>query len=137
MGANKIEEIIMEHIKIFNLDEYAKQSIRGNIQDSRIEGRVTVPETTKIINSTIRGPCLIGNGCVIENSLIGPYTSIGNGTKISDSTIEYSVIMDYSQIVGVDRLEESLIGKNAKVTRNHNRNGCLKLHVGDYSEVEI
>jgi hypothetical protein len=33
-------------------------------------------------------------------------------------------------------LEESLIGKNAKVTRNH-RNGCLKLHVGDYSEVEI
>ena len=27
LGANKIEEIIMEHIKIFNLDEYAKQHI--------------------------------------------------------------------------------------------------------------
>ena len=27
LGANKIEEIIMEHIKIFNLDEYAKQHV--------------------------------------------------------------------------------------------------------------
>jgi len=44
--------------------------------------------------------------------------------------------LDDAQITGVDRLEESLIGKNAKVTRNH-RTGCLKLHVGDYSEVEI
>jgi glucose-1-phosphate thymidylyltransferase len=78
---------------------------------------------------------VIGEDCVIENSFIGPYTSIGNGTKIIDSTLGYSVILDNSQIIGVDRLEESLVGKNAKVTRNH-KSGCLKLHVGDYSEVE-
>ena len=93
-------------------------------------------ETAKIVNSTVRGPCAIGENCMVQNSHIGPYTSIGNGTKIVDSAIEYSVILENAQIMGVDRLEESLIGKNAKITRN-NKNGCLKLHVGDYSEVEL
>jgi glucose-1-phosphate thymidylyltransferase len=134
LDTGKKDDILTANAKV--LDEYTKQEIKGDIQDSKIEGRVAIPETAKIVNSTIRGPCVIGNGCVIENSFIGPYTSIGNQTTIANSSIEYSVIMEQSQIVGVDRLEESLVGKNAKVTRNQ-RNGCLKLHVGDYSEVEI
>jgi hypothetical protein len=36
----------------------------------------------------------------------------------------------------VERLEDSLIGKNARVARNQ-RNRTIKLHVGDYSEVEV
>ncbi len=31
----------------------------------------------KIINSTMRGPCVIGKNVLIENSFIGPYTSVG------------------------------------------------------------
>ena len=53
-----------------------------------------------------------------------------------NSSIQYSVILENAQIIGIERLEESLIGKKAKVTRNH-RTGCLKLHIGDYSEVEL
>ena len=97
---------------------------------------MAIRKSAKVVNSVLRGPCIIGDNCTIENSFIGPYTSIGNGTKIIDSSLEYSVILENAQINGIDRLEESLIGKNAKVTRNH-RNGCLKLHVGDYSEVEM
>jgi len=134
LDTGKKDDILTANAKI--LDEYTKREIKGVVQESKIEGRVTIQENAKLVNSTIRGPCVIGSDCVIENSFIGPYTSIGNGTKISDSAIEYSVILENAQITGVDRLEESLIGKNAKVTRNH-RTGCLKLHIGDYSEVEI
>lgn len=134
LDTGKKDDILVANAKI--LDEYTKREIQGVVQESKIEGRVTIQENAKVVNSTIRGPCVIGEDCVVENSLIGPYTSIGNGTKIGDSSIEYCVILENAQITGVDRLEESLIGKNAKVTRNH-RKGCLKLNVGDYSEVEI
>jgi len=134
LDTGKKDDILTANAKI--LDEYTKREVQGTVQESKIEGRVTIQENAKVVNSTIRGPCVIGSDCVIENSFIGPYTSIGNGTKIVDSSIEYSVILENAQITGVDRLEESLIGKNSKVTRNH-RNQCLKLNVGDYSEVEI
>jgi glucose-1-phosphate thymidylyltransferase len=134
LDTGKKDDILTANAKI--LDEYTKQEINGAIQESKIEGRVAIRESAKVVNSILRGPCVIGDNCTIENSFIGPYTSIGNGTRIVDSSIEYSVILEDAQITSVDRLEESLIGKNAKVTRNH-RNGCLKLHVGDYSEVEI
>jgi len=134
IDTGKKDDILTANAKI--LDEYTKREINGAVQESKIEGRVAIQENSKVINSTVRGPCVIGDGSVIENSFIGPYTSIGNGAKIFDSAIEYSIILEDAQIIGVDRLEESLIGKNAKVTRNH-RTGCLKLHVGDYSEVEI
>ena len=134
LDTGKKDDILTANAKV--LDEYTKQDIKGIIHDSKIEGRVTIQENSKLVNSTIRGPSVIGRDCVIENSFIGPYTSIGNGTKIVDSSIEYSVILDYAHITGMDRLEERLIGKKAKVTQNH-RNGCLKLHLGDYSEVEM
>jgi glucose-1-phosphate thymidylyltransferase len=134
LDTGKKDDILVANAKV--LDEYTKRKINGVVQESKIEGRVTIQENAKVINSTVRGPGVIGDGCVIENSFIGPYTSIGDGTKIIDSSIEYSVILEDAQISGVDRLGESLIGKNAKVTKNH-RTGCLKLNIGDYSEVEI
>ncbi len=134
LDTGKKDDILTANAKI--LDEYTKRNIRGDVQKSKIEGRVSLQENAKVVNSTVRGPCIIGDNCIIDQSFIGPYTSIGNGTKIANSAIEYSVILENAQIIGVDRLEESLIGKNAKVSRNH-RTGCLKLHLGDYSEVEI
>ena len=134
LDTGKKDDILTANAKV--LDEYSKQDIKGSIEESKIEGRVTIHENTKIINSLIRGPCIIGEKCIIDNSFIGPYTSVGDGTIIEGSSIQYSVILENAQIKGVDRLEESLIGKNAKVTKNH-RIGCLKLHIGDYSEVEL
>jgi len=79
---------------------------------------------------------VIGENCLIENSYIGPYTSIGRNSKIVNSSIEYSVILEGAQIIDVERLEESLIGRNAKVTKN--RGGrFIRLNLGDYSEVSI
>ena len=69
------------------------------------------------MNSTVRGPCVIGKNASIENSFIGPYTSVGNGSEIINSNIEYCVIQENVVVKDVERLEESLIGKNAKVDK--------------------
>ena len=90
-------------------------------------------EDTKIVNSTIRGPCIIGKNCLIENSYISSYTSIRDNAKIIGSSIEYSIVLKGAAIEGIDRLEESLIGENAKLTKSNKRN-AIKLHIGDYSE---
>jgi glucose-1-phosphate thymidylyltransferase len=134
LDTGKKDDILYANAKI--LDEYIKQELRGEIIESKIEGRVTIQNGAKITNSTVRGPSIIGENCHIENSFIGPYTSIGNNTQITESSLEYSVILENSFIKGVERLEESLIGRNTKIIRNQ-KHKTLKLNIGDYSEVEI
>lgn len=119
------------------LDERARRDIRGEVEGSRVEGRVMIGEGARVVNSVVRGPAAIGEGCIIEGSYIGPYTSIGRGSRVVNSSVEYSVVLEGATIIGVERLEESLIGRYAKVIKNSARKGVVRLHVGDYSEVEI
>jgi glucose-1-phosphate thymidylyltransferase len=134
LDTGKKDDILSANAKI--LDVYIQRDVKGTVTNSTIDGRVKVEPEAKIVNSTIRGPCVIGKNVLIENSFIGPYTSVGDGSKIFNSNLEYCVIQDCVTIKDVERLEDSLIGKNAKVTRNQ-RNRTIKLHVGDYSEVEV
>ncbi len=134
LDTGKKDDILSANAKI--LDEYVDRDINGQVINSTIDGRVRVEAGSVITNSTIRGPCVIGKNASIENSFIGPYTSVGDDTKIVDSHIEYCVILENVTIKNVERLEDSLIGKNAKVTRNV-KNRALKLHIGDCSEAEV
>jgi glucose-1-phosphate thymidylyltransferase len=134
LDTGKKDDILSANAKI--LDTYIDYDIKGKITNSTIDGRVKVETDANIVNSTIRGPCIIGKNVCIENSFIGPYTSIGEASAIINSHVEYCVIQENVTIKDVERLEESLIGKNAKVTRNQ-RNRTIKLHIGDYSEVEV
>jgi len=134
LDTGKKDDILSANARI--LDEYIKLDVKGTIINSTIDGRVNVAPDAKIINSTIRGPCIIGKNTHVENSFIGPYSSVGDNSKILCSNIEYCVIQDSVIVKDIERLEDSLIGKNAKVTRNQ-RNRTIKLHVGDYSEVEV
>jgi glucose-1-phosphate thymidylyltransferase len=110
--------------------------VKGETEGSTIEGRVKVDTKAKLVNSTIRGPCIIGKNAKIENSFIGPYTSIGDNTQVTNSNLEYCVLMENVVVKDVERMEDSLIGKNAVVTKN-SKCGTIKLHLGDYSEVEV
>lgn len=134
LDTGKKDDILYANALI--LDERIKRDVKGEIVNSKVEGRVVVEEGTKIVDSSVRGPVVIGRGCLIENSFIGPYTSIGDGVRVLNSSIEYCVIIENALVENVDRLEESLVGRNAKIRRNRERN-VIKLHVGDYSEVEI
>jgi len=134
LDTGKKDDILSANAKI--LDVYIERDLKGTMTNSTIDGRVKVEPGARIANSTVRGPCVIGKNTVIENSFIGPYTSVGDWSQIINSQLEYCVIQENVTIKDVERLEDSLIGKNAKVTRNQ-RNRTIKLHVGEYSEVEV
>lgn len=120
------------------LDEYIKRNLLGEIDgNSEIIGRVSVEKNATVKNSKIRGPVIIGEGSEIINSFIGPYTSIGNHVKVIDAVVEHSVVLDNAFLSGIERLEDSLIGKNTKVFRNHSLHKALRLMVGDDSTVEV
>jgi len=119
------------------LDERAERKVEGEVVSSRVEGRVRIGRGTKVLKSTVRGPCVIGENCLIEGSYIGPYTSIGDGAHILNSSVEYSIVLSNAVIRDVERMEESLIGRNARVTRGEGDRKVLRLHIGDYSEVVL
>ncbi len=120
------------------LDEYVKNGMHGNLDNnSKVTGRVTIGRGAIVVKSVIRGPVVVGENARIENSFIGPYTSIGDNTEIMDSSIEHCVILNGAVIKGVERLEDSLIGKDVKVSKNHDNHRALRLMIGDYSEVEV
>jgi len=134
LDTGKKDDILSANAKI--LDEYIQLDVKGTVTNSTIDGRVKVEPEAKIINSIIRGPCIIGKNALVEDSFIGPYSSVGDNSKILNSNVEYCVIQESVTIKDVERLEDSLIGKYAKVTRNQ-RNRTIKVHMGDYSEVEV
>jgi glucose-1-phosphate thymidylyltransferase len=135
LDTGKKDDILSANARI--LDEYIATDIKGRVNgNSVIEGRVKIETDTKVINSTIRGPCIIGKNATVENSFVGPYTSVGDNGQVINSHIEYCVLLENVIIKDVERLEESLIGKNAKVIKNTKKN-TVKLHIGDYSEVEV
>jgi glucose-1-phosphate thymidylyltransferase len=116
------------------LDERLERRIEGEIINSDVEGRVTIDKDTKVMNSTIRGPTIIGRGCYIENAFIGPFTSIGDNVKIVNSSVEYSIVMGGAVIENVDRIEDSLIGKNVKILRREGRK-AYRFSITNHSEV--
>ena len=120
------------------LDELLEESIDADVDDkSNILGRVSIGKGSVIKESKIRGPVAIGENTIIENAFIGPYTSIGDNVSIIKSSVEHSVIMDGSEIRDIERLEESLIGRNVKIFRNNMMHKALRLMIGDDSVVEV
>ena len=134
LDTGKKDDILSANAKI--LDAYVERDIKGTSTNSVIEGRVKIEPEAKIINSTIRGPCIIGKNTIVENSFVGPYTSIGDNSQVTNSHLEYCVLLENVVIKDVERIEESLIGKNARVTKNTKRS-IIRLHIGDFSEVEV
>lgn len=104
---------------------------------SQIEGRVVIEQGAVIENSRIRGPVVIGSDSVVRNSYIGPYTSVGNKCTVSNAEIEHSVLLDGSSISDINRMSDSLVGRNVVVKKSHQRPSALRLMLGDDSTVEV
>lgn len=120
------------------LDEMIETALKGTVDaSSKVTGRVYAEEGSSIENSTVRGPAVIGRNAIVRNSFLGPYTSIGNDCVVEDTSVEFSVILDGSVISGVERLEESLVGRKSKIRRDHSPHKALRLHVGDDSDVRL
>jgi glucose-1-phosphate thymidylyltransferase len=105
---------------------------------SQIIGRVQIGEGTEIINSTVRGPVVIGENCRIENCFIGPYSSIADRVTMIDADIEHSVILQGAKISGIhQRIVDSVIGQRAQLVNAPPRPKALRFMIGDDSQIEL
>ncbi|NOX88288.1 MAG: glucose-1-phosphate thymidylyltransferase [Calditrichaeota bacterium] len=113
--------------------------IDGEVDDnSLVTGKVTLESGSKIINSTVRGPVIIGKDTIIENSYIGPFTSIYDNCQIKNSEVEFSIILKDCKIIDVDiRIEHSLLGNDVEVIKTAGRPATHRFLIGDQSRVEL
>jgi glucose-1-phosphate thymidylyltransferase len=113
--------------------------IKGEI-DARsvVAGKVVVEKGSRIINSVLRGPVIIGENCVIEDSYIGPFSSIGNGTTVRGSEIEYSIILRECKVLNVGiRLEGCILGNDVEIVEGTGKPRVHRFMIGDQSRVEL
>ncbi len=118
--------------------ERIEPRIDGEVDElSSVDGRVVVEAGAVLVNSRVRGPVVIGAGARITDSFIGPFTAIGDGCVIDGSEVEHSVIMERSHVVGIPRLEDSLIGREAMINRTQVRPRALRLMIGDHCQIDV
>ncbi len=104
------------------------------IENSIVDRRVVVERGARIINSTVRGPTVIGEHTLIENSYIGPFTSIYHHVTVQNCEIERSIVLEHSTVADLPtRLQDSLIGRQATVRHNDDRPRALRVNLGDHS----
>jgi len=106
--------------------------------DSQIQGTVAIHPSAEIRDSLIRGPVAIGPGANITNAYVGPYTSIGAGAELDCVEIEHSIVLDRAQVRFVPvRIEGSLIGPGASVSRDFELPRAMRLFVGEGARVSL
>jgi glucose-1-phosphate thymidylyltransferase len=110
----------------------------GDIDEqSRVEGRVVVEDGAQLINSVVRGPAVIGQRTRLVDTYVGPYSSIGPDCELIDAEIEHSVVLASSRIIGVHRIQDSLLGREVEVVRSGVRPKATRLMLGDHSRADL
>ncbi len=119
--------------------EMISSDIKGEIdKKSDLNGEIVLGKGSKVIGSTLRGPVAIAENCLIKNSYIGPFTSINYGAKIEGSEIEHSIILEETEIVNIKgRIDESLVGKGAKIRSRDDKPKSHKFILGDKSDITL
>jgi glucose-1-phosphate thymidylyltransferase len=112
--------------------------VEGSVDErSRVDGRVVIEAGAELVDSSVRGPAIIGAGTRLVNSYVGPYTSISSDCEIIDSEIEHSIVLEESRVVGIARVQDSLVGRAVEVTRSQARPAATRLMLGDHSRVAL
>ena len=131
----KLEDMLEANRMVLDTFE---TKIEGELVDSEVTFKTVIEKGAKIINSTVRGPAIIGKNVVIENSYIGPFTSIYHDSRVVGCEIEHSIILDNSKLTNVPgRICDSLIGKNVIVAPSEQKPRAYRFMLGDASEVRI
>ena len=132
-----------KHIDMLDANRLVLDALDGRIDgevdaESRVDGRVVLEAGARLVRSVVRGPAIIGKGAVVTDAYIGPYTAVGDGCVITASELEHSIVLENSTIEDIHtRIEDSLIGRNARLTRSAMKPRAHKLLLGDNSHVGL
>jgi glucose-1-phosphate thymidylyltransferase len=120
------------------LDEWIRRDVKGAIEGgSDVTGRVVVPSTAVVRDSVIRGPVVLGENVLVDRSFVGPFSSIGDGCVLAECSVEHVVLLENCRIDQVQRLEDSVVGRNSVIRRRQSLTEALCLMVGDDCVVEL
>jgi glucose-1-phosphate thymidylyltransferase len=118
--------------------ETLQRRVEGELIDSQVEGRVVIERGAKLERSSVRGPAIIGAGAHLIDCYVGPYTAIGEGCVIENAEVEYSILLNCSEVRHLaGRMESSLLGRNVKIGRDERQPRAYRFLVGDNSEIGI
>jgi glucose-1-phosphate thymidylyltransferase len=107
-------------------------------ETSQIAGKVVLQPGSRVVNSVVSGPAIIGERTVIENAYIGPFTSIYYDCRVTESEIAGSVVMENTVIERLGhRVENSLIGRNVELAGDDRKPRGYQFVLGDYSRVRV
>ncbi|MGD1856070.1 MAG: glucose-1-phosphate thymidylyltransferase [Leptolyngbyaceae cyanobacterium] len=137
IDTGKKDDLLEANQKI--LDATLTHAIDGDIdKTTKISGRVRIGKGSKVINSTIRGPVVIGENCHVENCFIGSYSSIADGVKLLDVEMDHSVVLEGTIIENLhQRIVDSLIGRRAKLVHSPQRPKASRFMIGDDCQIEL
>ena len=131
----KLEDMLEANRMV--LDSF-ETDVRGQVVDSTLEFKVVVQSGARIVNSTVRGPAIIGRNTVVENSYIGPFTAVYHDCTIRHCEIEHSIILENSRLSDIDgRICDSLIGRDVTVAPSQLKPRAIRLMLGDSSDVRL
>ncbi|WP_226022861.1 glucose-1-phosphate thymidylyltransferase [Halomicrobium salinisoli] len=104
--------------------------------DATVQGPVEVGDNCQVASDVvIEGPVSIGNDVTLESGAhIGPYASLGDGVTVEGSTIESSVLLAGSTVVGERTLSGSILGERTTIDEPEN-DGDERYVVGHESEI--
>ena len=120
------------------LEQLAPGNHGERVFDSELQGPVALHPSAEVRASVVRGPVAIGPGARISNAYVGPYTSIGAGVELDCVEIEHSIVLEGAQVRYLEaRVEGSVIGPGARVSRDFRMPRALRLSVGEGSHVSF
>jgi glucose-1-phosphate thymidylyltransferase len=112
--------------------------IDGTVDDdSRVVGQVVVEEGAALVNSTVRGPAVIGRGTRLVDAYVGPFTSIAADCLIERTEIEHSVLLERCVVRDVSRIEGSLLGRDVEIEPAAHKPRAYRFMLGDHSQVGL
>ena len=103
-----------------------------------VDGPADIDSSATLERSTVRGPVVVGPRTRVVDSYIGPYTSIAADVCVEGAEIENSIVLSDSRISHLGaRLEGSVIGPHAKISRDFRLPRAMRLHVGEGARVSL
>jgi glucose-1-phosphate thymidylyltransferase len=130
-------------IDLLEVNRIALDQLRGGHRSpgrdgNHFEGLVQIDETATVRNSVVIGPTAIGSHAHVADAYIGPYTAVGAGARIAGAEIERSIVSSGATILHTGgRLAASIVGRNARVSRDFSVPRAMRLRVGDGTEVVL
>jgi glucose-1-phosphate thymidylyltransferase len=120
------------------LDRRAIAPPQGHWPETRLEGRVDVHPTARLRGAVVRGPAVIGAGATVVDAYVGPYTAIGEDATVENAEVEGSMLLDRASLCNVGvRIEASILGRGATVSRDFRLPRAMRLLVGAGAQVTL